>query len=76
MEERLNFSDDELEALLLAQATASWQKIAMIIGRAMIENNIWDDNRLGDRITALVDAGKLESAGNIRKWRFSEVRLP
>ena len=31
---------------------------------------------IADRIKALVEAGKLESAGNLDRWRFSEIRLP
>jgi hypothetical protein len=27
------------------------------------------------RVRALVDAGTLEGVGNLRRWRFSEVRL-
>jgi hypothetical protein len=30
---------------------------------------------LGVRIQALDEANKLESQGDLRKWRFSEVRL-
>jgi hypothetical protein len=32
-------------------------------------------NFIGDRIKALVKAGALESAGNLDRWRFSEIRL-
>jgi hypothetical protein len=27
------------------------------------------------RIRALAEAGRIEAAGDLRKWRFSEVRL-
>ena len=30
---------------------------------------------IADRIKALVKAGTLESAGNLDRWRFSEIRL-
>jgi Protein of unknown function len=30
---------------------------------------------IADRIKALVKAGTLESAGNLERWRFSEIRL-
>jgi hypothetical protein len=30
---------------------------------------------IADRIKALVKAGRLESAGNLDRWRFSEIRL-
>jgi hypothetical protein len=31
---------------------------------------------IADRIKPLVKAGTLESAGNLDRWRFSEIRLP
>ena len=31
---------------------------------------------IGQRIQALVEAGRLEGAGNLSRWRHSEVRLP
>ena len=31
---------------------------------------------IGDRIKALVKAEKLESAGDLDQWAYSEVRLP
>ena len=30
---------------------------------------------IADRIKALVEAGRLESAGNLDRWRYSEIRL-
>ena len=34
-----------------------------------------DAEVLGVRIQALAEADRLESEGDLRKWRFSEVRL-
>ena len=68
-------SDKELDALLLAQAKAKWQKVAMIIAKAMGGYETWDPDRVGQRIVALVEAGKLDAAGNVLNWRRSEVRL-
>jgi hypothetical protein len=31
---------------------------------------------IADRIKALVEAEKLESQGDLERWRFSEIRLP
>ena len=75
--ENISFlTDNQLDALLLAQAKANWQKVAMIISKAMSTYETWDSDRVGQRIVALVDEGKLEAAGNVRNWRRSEVRLP
>jgi hypothetical protein len=34
-----------------------------------------DVDFIADRIKALVKAGRLESAGNLDRWRYSEIRL-
>ena len=70
-----HISDNELDALLLAQVRMEWQKVALIVAKAMIVHQAWDDDRITQRIIDLVNAGKLASAGDVRKWRFSEVRL-
>ena len=69
-------SDSDVDALLLAEANAKWQKVAMVVARAMKAHDVWDSERVTARIAALTKAGKLETAGNIRNWRFSEARLP
>ncbi len=69
-------TDDELDALLLAQAKPNWQKVAMVIAKAMSTYETWDADRVGQRIVSLVDERKLDAAGNVRNWRCSEVRLP
>jgi hypothetical protein len=35
-----------------------------------------DVDFIADRIKALVKAKRLESAGNLDRWRYSEIRLP
>ena len=47
----------------------------MIIGKAMGDSKTLESEKAGERIAALVAAGKLEGAGDISNWRFSEVRL-
>ena len=75
-------SDAELDALLLAQVDSYWQKVAAIVAHAMVVATAqvgeaaWDDEQITRRLLALVEAGKIESAGDVGKWRFSEVRLP
>jgi hypothetical protein len=79
MKDLFDSSDSELDALLLAQVEPGWQKVASIIGKMVIvmkDFKTRDDERLTQRVIALVDAGILEGAGNLRRWRFSEVRWP
>lgn len=43
---------------------------------AMGDSKALESEKAGERIAALVTAGKLERAGDISNWRFSEVRPP
>ena len=70
-----DLSDDDLDKLLLAAATARWQKVAMVISKAVGTYETLDEERLTRRILALTDLGTLESAGDVNNWRFSEVRI-
>jgi hypothetical protein len=76
MENISHLSDEELDVLLLAQAKTNWQKVAMIIASALRPYETFDEDRVTERIVALAIAGKLESTGDVRNWRHSEVRLP
>jgi len=76
MKDISNLSDDELDARLLSHALPEWQKVAMLVSQTIRDFENWDEERLTARIRALVDEGKLEAAGNLHRWRFSEVRLP
>lgn len=66
----------------LSTAGGRWRKVAMVyvrveeaLGAAFPEDKT--GNELFDRrIAALVVEGKLVAQGNIKLWRFSEVRWP
>ncbi len=69
-----------IDDALLAKATHRFQKVARIIGQVM---QSFSDRPSGipdvyyaQRIAKLVNAGLLESQGNLLRIRFSEVRLP
>jgi hypothetical protein len=73
----------ELDELILSFCDARWRKVARIFGNTMqvledrgiqISGGVAD--ALDARMEALVKSGRLEAQGNIRRWRFSEVRLP
>ena len=79
MKNTSHLSDNEIDALLLAQADTRWLKVARIISPLAISCEVWDESdadRVTQRVIALVDAGNLESVGDVNHWRFSEVRLP
>lgn len=71
----MHLSDDEIDDLILSAASQTWQKTAMIIAHVFTQTDE-EEARIAERIYALVDARKMEAAGNIERWRESEVRLP
>src|SRR6267142_2826426 len=69
-----------MDDALLAQSTHRFQKVARIVGQVM---QFFSDGPseipdiyYAQRIAKLVNAGLLESQGNLGRMRFSEVRLP
>jgi len=68
------------DATLLKWVRPQWHKVA----RVLCDTIETDDFAITDtlvrvylrRLIALVDGGAIESAGNVRRPRFSEVRLP
>jgi hypothetical protein len=69
------------DSLLLSQATAEWQKMALIVGKAL--SDFWDTSviQTGDlvlvaRVRALVEAFRLEARGDLFEIQQCEVRLP
>jgi hypothetical protein len=73
----------DLDQLLLSFCTGRWLKVARIIGEtleALEQRGVQMDGSVADqidaRMAALVGSGRLEAQGNIKRWRYSEVRLP
>ena len=72
-------SETDLDNAIFSALTSRWQKTAMVIGNALkycITLAIpVDEEVVGVRIRALAEAGRLEGEGDLRKWRYSEMRL-
>jgi hypothetical protein len=73
-------SENDLDGIIFSVLSLRLQKTAMVIVKAHqrceeLKLPI-DADVLGVRILALVEAGRIESEGDVRKWRFSEIRLP
>jgi Protein of unknown function len=73
----------ELDQLILSFCIDRWRKVARIAGetlQALEKRGVQLDGTVAEqfdaRIADLVGSGQLEAAGNIKKWRHSEVRLP
>ncbi len=72
-------SAHDLDAVITSVLTSRWQKTAMVIGTALSrcrEHGLHvEDEIIGARIEALAESNRIESAGDLRAWRHSEVRL-
>jgi Protein of unknown function len=76
-------SASDIDRMLLSFCEKRWLKVARIIGKTMevlerrgVEMDGGVADQMDARMAALVGSGQLEAAGNIKKWRYSEVRLP
>jgi hypothetical protein len=69
----------EIDAVVLSNITPAWRKVALIVAKTL--RHFQDaqpelpDVYYAMRIAELVQRGELESQGNLRRMRFSEVRL-
>jgi len=71
---------DDIDETILSMAGKNWRKVAHIIGKTLNELEeaglAASDDEVAERVKALVAGGRLESQGNLDRWRYSEVRLP
>ncbi len=74
-----NATNEYLDALILSQAGRRQLKVAMLHVRVWekckAEGRIVSNEKFNERLRYLIDSDKLESFGDISKWRFSEVQL-
>ncbi len=68
-----------IDAAVLSDVSASWSKVAMVLSKQLkARPGIPDDVPLEyywQRLSLLVDQGRVEVQGNLRRARYSEVRL-
>ena len=75
-------TDSDIDAAILAVATARWLKVARIIidAEKRLGTHLQDGDKsakqVARRIGVLVGDGRLIAQGDITNWRYSEVRLP
>jgi Protein of unknown function len=78
-------NDDAIDQAILSTLSAAggrWRKVAMVIStvaKGIASDSDEEDDRydlVARRIEALVADGRLVAQGDIKKWRFSEVRRP
>ena len=67
-----------LDQAILDSVGVSWSKVAMVIARASMSPE-WKHHEGHDaiavRIEALIADGRLEVMGDVKNWRYSEVRV-
>jgi hypothetical protein len=73
----------DIDRLLLFFCNTRWLKVARIIGNTMeilerhgIRINAKVGKMIDARMAVLVRNEQFETKGNIRHWRYSEIRLP
>jgi len=71
----------QIDSLVLSSVGERWTKVAMVIARvvdAMSPDLLPTDadcEVVSRRIEALIGDGRLAAQGDLKNWRFSEVRL-
>jgi hypothetical protein len=72
-------SEADLDAIIFSAMSMQYRKVARIIGDTLMQcgklGRPISDEMVGARIQELDETRRLESQGDLRKWRFSEVRL-
>jgi hypothetical protein len=72
-------SESQVDQILFSVIVPQWHKMARVILEAVTrgqkEGLGITDEMFAARVQVLVDADRLESQGDLRKWRHSEVRL-
>ncbi len=75
----MNTPSVNLDQLILTHVTHNWQKVAMVLAKALrARENMGSPisaEELAARVEALVRNGKLEVRGNVQRWRESEIRI-
>lgn len=74
--------NEKIDALILSTATAELTKTAVIISKvydampdAGITPHTDSGKEIAERLYILIDNGRIEAKGNMRRWRDSEVKL-
>ena len=78
-----SISEKDIDGIIFSELESHWLKVAMVVARAFdrCEKLGLPIPRVGRheifaaRLRELADNDRIESAGDLRKWRHSEVRL-
>jgi hypothetical protein len=68
----------EIDEAILGNTDTNWRKVARVVGSVMIslegKHKGWPDIFYAQRVKSLVESGLLESRGNLKRMRHSEVK--
>lgn len=74
-----HISEGDVDAIIFSVMRPHWRKVAMVVGQARDRCEQLgiplSYEELAARLPVLAEAGRIEDAGDLRKWRYSEVRL-
>jgi Protein of unknown function len=72
-------TEADIDAVIFSMMKPRFQKVAMVIIRSLKRFEELalpvGDQVIAARLRLLADSGRIEGAGDLRKWGFSEVRL-
>jgi hypothetical protein len=75
-------SNSQIDEAIMSVTVTSWRKVAFVIAMAdkLLGNNVSESEAglhlVADRIECLIHDSRLLAQGDIKKWRYSEVRKP
>jgi hypothetical protein len=70
----------EIDQFIPSTVGSNWQKVAMLIAKALLEPGLSisgagdDAETVAGCIEGLIGRGELELHGNLSNWRYSEIR--
>jgi hypothetical protein len=72
-------SEKDIDDILFPLLKSHWQKVALVLANAIDRRNLMrlsiGPEIFAARLRALSDSDQIEGIGDLRMWRFSEVRL-
>ncbi len=73
-------SDEDIDLALMANVTNVWRKLALVVGKTMMQIDSTDRRGLNDlyfwrRVTLLVEKGLIDYNGELNQLRICEIKL-
>jgi hypothetical protein len=76
----MSITDSFIDERILFVIRPQWRKVAFVLTKVAHEFDAKgisvSEERLELRLRALIELRQIEPAGDVSRWRFSEVRLP